>query len=143
MGTTMAMTMGMMATFLEMIMTMTMEMICGTFLDNLDLHLRMTMEMITEMMAMLPSTTMAMTMIRWELTTIIQELTTIIQEPTMIRWELTTIIQELTTTIREPTMIFQVLLNSMTTKWVALPNSKDRRTLRRPMRNTLELELSF
>merc|ERR1712174_9394 len=121
-STTMAMTMGMMATFLEMI---------------------------TEMMAMLPSTTMAMTMIlwelttiiqelttiRWELTTIIQELTTIIQEPTMIRWELTT-------TIREPTMIFQVLLNSMTTKWVALPNSKDRRTLRRPMRNTLELELS-
>merc|ERR1712176_630085 len=116
----------------------------------------MIMEMTTEMMAMLPSTTMAMTMILWELTTIIQELTMIIQEPTMIRWELTTIIQELTmiiqeptmirweltTTIREPTMIFQVLLNSMTTKWVALPNSKDRRTLRRPMRNTLELELS-
>merc|ERR1712176_928676 len=75
--------------------TMIMEMICGTFRDNLDLHLRMIMEMTTEMMAMLPSTTMAMTMILWELTTIIQELT----------------------------MIFQVLLNSMTTKWVALPNS--------------------
>merc|ERR1712176_759259 len=79
-STTMAVTMGMMAMFLEMIMATTMEMmvmhppmttimemICGTFLDSLDnqelfLHPPMTMEMTTEMMAMLPPTTMAMTM---------------------------------------------------------------------------------